>query len=303
MPPEVVVIILNWNNASDTIACLQSVSGLSYPNYKVLVVDNGSFDGSVQEIRRTCPDVMLLELKENLGFAEGNNVGIRSAMQLGGDYVLILNNDVLVAPDAMTKLVEVAQKEPRAGLLGPRVLHREKPEQIQSAGVILDKFWRSKHRGQNQGQIGQSDTVEQVDAVAGCAMLVRRQLIDSVGMLDGRYFMYREDVDWCCRARANGFKVLYVPQAIVWHRDAQLREEAMERITYYMTRNTYLLLLTQKAGWRVMALVTLQNTMWLLNWTINPKWRHRRKQRSALLKAMVDAMLGNFGRQAHRYGL
>jgi len=219
------------------------------------------------------------------------------------EYILILNNDVLLAPDTLSKLIEVAEQEPLAGFLGPKVYHRENPQCLQCAGILLDRFYRSRHRGFDQLDIGQFGVVEEVDAIVGCAMLVSQQVIEKIGLLDTRYFMYREEIDWCCRARANGFRILYVPDAKVWHRNAQVRAEDLARITYYMTRNTYLLLSKQHAKLSVFMLVTLQNLVWLLNWTLNPKWRHKREQRDALFKALVDAFRGNYGRQACRYGL
>jgi GT2 family glycosyltransferase len=300
--PCVYAVVLNWNRPADTIACLDSIRDSDYSACWPLVVDNGSTDHSVEAIRRAHPSVPLIETGSNLGYAGGNNAGIEYALKLSSQYILIVNNDVLLAPDAVSKLVAVAETDPSVGILGPKVYHREDPGRIQSAGIVLDRLYRSSHRGADQLDIGQFDAHADVDAITGCVMLVSRRTIETIGLIDTRFFMYREEVEWCCRARAKGFRVLYVPDSQVWHRSAQDHPEVLPRITYYMTRNTYLLLARQHAPLSSFVGVTLQNIVWLLNWTCNPKWRHKRDQRDAIFKAVVDTMLGRYGRQTDRYG-
>jgi GT2 family glycosyltransferase len=301
--PEAAIVILNWNNAPDTIECLESVSRLDYPNYRVLVVDNGSTDGSVGLIRAAHPNVKIIETGENLGYAGGNNFGIRHVLRSGADFVFIVNNDVIVAPDCLSRLVTAAQHETLAGLIGPKVYHRERPDHIQSAGIVLDASFRSHHRGLNELDTGQFNTIDEVDAIVGCAIFARRDALLHIDLLDPSYFMYHEDIDWCCRARKAGYKVLYVPHGEVWHRDSQIRAADLPRITYYMTRNAYLLMSKQSTGFLIKARVVFQDLVWLTNWTLNPKWRHKREQRDALLKGLIDAVLKNYGKQEYRHGL
>jgi len=302
MAPQVAIVVLNWNNAPDTLACLESLTRIDYPDHTILVVDNGSTDDSVARIGDRFPRMEIRQTGANLGYAEGNNVGIRHALEQGVDYVLLLNDDVVVAPDMLSNLVAVAGREPLAGFLGPKVYHREEPQCLQSAGIALDWLYDSRHRGQDQVDAGQFDVVEEVDAVSGCAMLASRRVLERVGLLAPQYFMYYEEIDWCLRARAAGFKNLYVPTARVWHRKPQLRTAAMPFVTYYMRRNAYLLLSKHQAGIRALAWTTIRNLIWLLNWTFNPKWRGSREKRDALFKALIDAALGNYGKQEYRYG-
>jgi len=302
MAPRVAIIVLNWNNPSDTLAGLESLTRLDYSEYTILVVDNGSTDDSVAQISACFPGIEILQTGVNLGYAEGNNVGIRHALEQNAEYVMLLNNDVVVAPDTLSKLVGVAGQEPLAGFLGPKVYHREEPQCLQSAGILLDRRYNSQHRGQDQVDVGQFESVKEVDAVSGCAMLTSRHVLERVGLLDSQFFIYHEEIDWCLRARAAGFKNLYVPTAKVWHRKPQLRSATTAFTTYYMTRNKYLLLSKQRAGVRALALTTMQNLTWLLNWTFNPKWRGHREKRDALFKALIDAALGNYGQQRYRYG-
>jgi GT2 family glycosyltransferase len=302
--PLVCVIILSWNQRDLTLACLESLTALDYPAQRIekVVVDNGSIDGTLRAIQARYQDVMILKTGDNLGYGGGNNFGIQYALRAGSEYTLIVNSDVLLAPDALTQLVSVAKRSHNAACLGPKVYHREAPHHIQSAGILLDRRFRSHHRGRDQIDAGQFDEVVEVDAVIGCTMLLSRQALEVVGMLDTRYFMYREEIDWCCRARSKGFRVLYVPAAKVWHRNPDTSDTALPRITYYMTRNSYLLLRTQHASIATIAHTTAQNLLWLVNWTISPKWRHKKEQRDSLFKGLVDALLGRYGRRPHRYG-
>lgn len=303
MMPRVAIIVLNWNNAPDTIECLQSLKLSDYPASEIVAVDNGSTDDSVALLKQEQTYFTLLEIPQNLGYAEGNNFGIRYALSRGADFIFIVNNDVHVAPDCLSHLVAVAQREPLAGLLGPKVYHREQPHHIQSAGILLDASLRSHHRGFNELDAGQFDNCTEVDAIIGCAMLAKRKALQHVGLLDPSYFMYHEDIDWSCRFRESGYKVIYAPQGKVWHRDSQMRTSDLPRITYYMTRNTYLLLSKQKAGISPKVRVVLQDLIWLINWTLNPKWKHRRAQRDALLKGLLDAVRKHYGKQEYRYGV
>lgn len=301
--PLVVVVILNWNNAGDTIACLASVGHLDYPNARVLVVDNGSSDDSVSRIRAEHPGVEIIETGENLGYGQGNNVGLVHARENSPRYVLLLNNDVTMDDDCLTHMVTAAEDNPDAAFLGPKVYQREEPGRLQSAGGMLDRLLRSHQRGLDELDSGQFDATEEVDYVIGAALLVRVAALTRIGMLNPDFFLYREDVDWCLRAAGLGYRILYVPKAMVWHRSHRVREDELPRTTYYMTRNAYLLLSTHRSPLSAYVLGTLQNLLWLVNWTLNPKWRHKREERDALFKGLVDALLGRWGRQPYRYGL
>jgi GT2 family glycosyltransferase len=293
---SVAVIILNWNNAEDTLACLGSVAALDYPAAHVIVVDNGSTDDSAARIRASYSDVELIETGENLGYAGGNNVGIRYALAQGAEYVCILNNDVSLAPDTLTKLALAAEQNPEAAFFGPKVLHKDRPTQIQSAGARLDWLWRSHQRGLDESDEGQYGALEEVDYVIGAVLLLRAETLNQIGLLDPDYFLYREDVDWCLRARKRGYKILYVPEAYAWHRSHHIREQQLPRITYYMTRNSLLLIKKQKGGGVRFIAVFARHLLTAIVWTIKPKWRHKRVERNALLKGLADYLMGKVGK-------
>lgn len=303
--PRVAVIIVAYNQRELALACLKHVTRLEYPadRLDIIVVDNNSGDGTPQAVRDRYPTAVVLEMGENLGYAGGNNAGMEYALEHGADWVLILNQDVVVAPDMLSPLLAAAKHEPRVGFLGPKVYHLEEPHRLQSAGIVLDSCLRSHQRGQGELDVGQFESIAECDALAGCALFTSRPMIERIGMLDLRFFMYHEEMDWCLRARAAGLRNLYVPAARVWHPKPQLRGAGNTAFTtYYMTRNHYLLLSKHGTGLLPVAQITKKNLIWLVNWTLNPKWRHVRQKRNALFKALVDAALRRYGRRRTQYG-
>ena len=302
MTPHVAIIVLNWNNAIDTLACLDSLEMIKYPAYSVLVVDNGSTDDSVAQIKAALPRIEILETGENLGYAGGNNVGIRHALAQGADYVCMLNNDVTVAPDFLSELVQVAEADPRAGLLGPKVLQREAPSRLQSAGMVSTGIGRWQLRGLGELDEGQYDHLGRVAVLSGCALLASRRTIESVGLLDERFYLYDEDIDWCLRCQEKGYQNRLVSTSRVYHRSNEERAGSRPLMTYYINRNRHLL--CQRHGFATAARLRLylQQALWITNWTLNPKWRSRRTERDALLLAMRDVILGRYGKGSYRHG-
>jgi GT2 family glycosyltransferase len=293
--PTVIAVILNTNRRKDTLACLASLEASQYPALQVLVVDNASADGSLQAIRSAYPAVHILSLVENRGYAGNNNIGISWALEHGADWVLVLNEDTLLAPDCVTRLVETGAGEPQIGMVGPMVYHHDEPGVIQSAGGCLNRRWLPQHRGQNEVDTGQFNSPQAVDWLSGCALLVRRALIEQAGLLDERYFIYWEEVDWCLRASSIGWRLVHVPDARLWHKGVQRHYRPSPSVTYYSTRNRLLLLWKHRAplGARLAAIGALLRTV--VSWTLRPKWREMRSHRDAMVRGLWD-----FGR--HRLG-
>ncbi len=293
--PRVVVVILTHNGWANTEACLESLAQLTYENYEIVVVDSGSTDRTVARVREQFPRVAVIDLGANLGYAEGNNVGMRWALAHDADYVLVLNNDVALAADCLTQLVQAAEAEPRAALVGPLVYHFNEPRVIQSAGGTRTAAWHLYHRGQNEEDAGQYASLEPVDWLTGCAILAKREFLETVGFLDPEYFLYQEDVDWCLRAREAGYKVLWVPQAHLWHKGVQRDYAPGAHVTYYMFRNYLLLLKKHHADWRVLARAWLSELRTLASWSLRPRGRGARAHRDALARALYDSLLGRRG--------
>ena len=293
--PFIVNVILNTNRRQDTLACLGSIADSTYPNQKTIVLDNSSTDGSVESIRSAFPQVRIVELVQNLGYAGNNNLGIKEALSMGADWIYVLNEDTILAPDCTEKLVSAADADSRTGIAGPMVYHHEEPGVIQSAGVMLNGKWRSYHLGQNEEDHGQFPAPRPVDCVSGCAMLVRRKLIEQVGMLDERFYYYWEETEWCIRAKKNGWNILQVPEAKLWHKGVQLDYQPKPSVTYYDTRN-WLLLLSKHHAPLPVRLNAWWRTFWIMtSWTIQPKWNHMVGHRSMMWKGFRDYLFKRWG--------
>jgi hypothetical protein len=286
---------VSWNAQADVLQCLASVVA-AQGEVQIIVVDNASQDGTVQAIKTSYPQVTILENAENLGYTGGNNVGIRYALEQGAAYLLLLNDDAVLAPDAISHLLNVAQQHPEAGFLGPNVYALEEKGQFLSSGGVFAAGWRAVHRGLGEDTDAHYRKVAEVDFLTGCALLVKREAVEQIGLLDDRFFAYHEDVDWCYRAKQSGFKLLVVPQARVWHPDTRDRDVDSPFVTYYIIRNRLLFLSKHHLGWRLLLKTLFSYTVTAMNWSLHPKWRHKRPQRIALIWALEDFFKGRFGR-------
>lgn len=294
--PLVISVILNTNRRDDTLECLASLSRNSYSNHKIIVLDNASTDGSVEAIRAAHPAVQFVALERNLGYAGNNNVGIELALQQGADWVFVLNEDIILDAECLAKLIEVGERDPQIGILGPLVYHHDEPTVIQSAGGMLGKYWESIHLGKNEADNGQFKAPHPVEWISGCAILVRRKAIEQAGMLDANYFIYWEETEWCIRVGRAGWKIMHVPQARIWHKGVQRDYQPKPSFTYYGTRNYLLTLSKHKAPLHVRLYVWLQILRTFTSWSIKPKWRHKREHRDAMWQGIRDYLRGRWGR-------
>jgi GT2 family glycosyltransferase len=289
------IVVLNWKQIDDTLACLSSLQHLDYPAYTVVVVDNGSADGSPALIRENFCDVALIENSRNLGFAAGNNIGIRQLLNSGVEYVLLLNNDTEVAADLVRRLVDEAEADERIGILGPKIYYHGSANVIWSAGGTLSALGEPGHLRVDEIDDGSFESTQDVDYVTGCAILVKRSLIERIGLLDERFFIYFEEAEWCARARRAGFRVVYVPQARMWHKIAMNERQHSRRYTYLMSRNRLLYLRCSGAGWWVSlrAIFALMRTA--AGWSMRPRYHEMRGLSTAILHGIADFLVGRFG--------
>lgn len=237
--PNVFIIILNWNRLGDTLECIKSVSLLNYKNYKIILVDNGSTEGSIDVVRDIYDDIVLIKNSENLGYAEGNNVGIRYALSNDADYIWLLNNDTIVDQDSLGTMLDVGEILPECGILGSKIYYFDQPEIIWFAGATIN--WRkavSNHIGQNQKDQAEYNSIREVERVTGCSMLVKREVCEQIGLMDENLFLYAEELDWCVRAKKAGFKILYIPDSNVYHKISSSTGDNYGAIfNYFNTRN------------------------------------------------------------------
>jgi GT2 family glycosyltransferase/ADP-heptose:LPS heptosyltransferase len=225
--PRVRILLLNWNNATDTIECLESVFALDYDRFDVVLCDNGSTDGSVERIaawaaaRGTPVPLRILEIGANLGFAGGNNVGLRAILAEGGaEYVWLLNNDTVVAPGTLRALVERARETPSVGAVGGTMLEYHAPHRVQGVAGGRLSLWHGmmSHIGYGRPASAPRRQPRRLDFVSGCCLLMPVSVLEEVGLLDERFFMYGEDYDWSVRMRHHGKVLVYAPSAEVWHK-------------------------------------------------------------------------------------
>lgn len=256
---KICVVILNWNRKNDTEECIKSVLGCKHSTFslEVVVVDNGSTDGSETRLKNIDSRGVPFEIipnGENLGYAGGNNVGIRHALNHEADFVLILNNDTIVDDNFLEELVRSSKRHPKIGIFTPKIyfakgfeFHRDKykPDQlgkvIWSAGGRID--WKNVY-GQNIGvdeiDRGQFNKEEKVDFATGAAMFVKASVFKEIGLFDENYFMYMEDVDFSIKATLSGWGIIYVPKAILWHKVARSSAIGGDLNDYYIHRNRML---------------------------------------------------------------
>lgn len=293
--PHVGIVVLNWKRPYHTIACLKSLEGMDYPSWEAVVVDNGSGDGSPMLLRREFPEIVVIENGSNLGFAAGSNVGIAHVIGRGADYVLLLNDDTEVASDAVRLLVETGESAPAIGILGPKIYYFDQANVIWSAGGSVGKYGQAQHLGAGQPDDGTLEEVRDVDYVTGCALLTKRKVIERVGLLDERFFAYFEETEWCARARKAGFRVVYVPQARVWHKINLDARASLRQYLYLMARNRLLYLKSTHAGPLAIALASLDLVRTAATWSLRPRYRHMRPFSGVLVRGVRDFALGRLG--------
>ncbi len=233
--PKVAVIILNYKVKDLTLKALLSVKKSNYKNLQTIVVDNNSKDG-LKEALKDQDGITFIQNDENLGYCGGNNIGIIRALDSGADYVFVLNPDAQVEKEAIKNLVEAAQKED-IGIAGPKVLFDDRKTIWYAGGIFDMNNVIGAHRGVDEKDQGQYNNVGETDFVTGAAIFIRRDVLDKIGLFDTRYFLYYEDSDFCFRAKKVGFKVMFVPTAIVYHLNAQSTKLGSPLQDYYITRN------------------------------------------------------------------
>ncbi len=255
---QISIVILNWNGKKDTLECLKSLRKLSTTGFKlqIIVVDNGSTDNSARDIKLVTgfQNLKVVETGENLGFAAGNNIGIKQALLDGSDFIMLLNNDTVVKEDLVEKFLEAADRHKSAGILTPKIyfypgyeFHKdrysktERGRVIWYAGGIID--WNNIY-GSNYGvddtDIGQYTKELEYDFATGACMFVRREVFEREGLLDERYYLYLEDAEFSQRVKHSGWKIIFIPDAILWHKVSQSSSIGGSLNDYFITRNRLL---------------------------------------------------------------
>jgi GT2 family glycosyltransferase len=241
-PPLVAVIILNWNSDGLTTETLESIRDQRYTNLVTIVVDNASANQAefLAHLGQVFPKVRTIATNRNLGYAGGNNLGIRLGLELGADYLMLLNNDVLLDPMAITELVRAAEADPGAGAVGPLIFYASQPGRVWFGGgtMAMGRRVLARHDGIGQPSWFAADAASRpTDWLPGTAILAHREVVKQAGLLDPRYFLYWEDVDWCYTLRHAGYRLLLVPRSHVWHKVNASTGRLPLATTYYWERN------------------------------------------------------------------
>jgi hypothetical protein len=220
--PKVSIIILNWNGWEDTIECLESLYKITYPNYEVIVVDNGSTNDSLKQIKKVINknNTRIIENKENLGFAEGNNVAMREVMKVGkSKYVLLLNNDTVVDKEFLSELVKTGESDEKVGIVGSILYYYDEPDKIwRSGGKMNWLTGKPNHIFRDYKDKEKISIESKVEHVVGCSFLIKLDILKKIGLLDKLYFCYFEETDLCIKANKLDYRVYLNTKSKVWHK-------------------------------------------------------------------------------------
>jgi GT2 family glycosyltransferase len=249
----VYIIILNWNGLEDTLKCLESVYRLDYPSFEVIVVDNASSDNSPEVIRDNFPQVFLIKNSENLGYAGGNNLAMQYAMEHGAEYVWLLNNDTVVEPDTLSKIVATAEGAPDIGMVSPVIYFYHEPDRIQFTGCCIDHKMSIEYPESNLTSIPDEFVRGKNVWLWGTALLVKRKVIEKIGYFREEFFAYWEDTDYSLRVKENHFINLVDLTAKIYHKTLPPQHGIKRRgshFYYYVARNKLFLGAKHTKGFR-----------------------------------------------------
>lgn len=246
---KVAIILINWNGLQFTIDCLHSLRELDYPDFGILLVDNASDNQEAEELKLKFPEIALIQSSSNVGFAGGNNLGIRKALELGYSHLMLLNNDTVVAPDFLKVMLSEFDKFPFLGVVQPLIYLMKDRNQIWNAGgkwnsILGRAISILELKNEKKGRAD----IKKMGWATGCCMLIKRDAILEVGLLNEQYFAYFEDVEWSLRFRNYGFEIALAPKAIIYHEGGASSKKKHEegtlspKVFYYHVRNQFLLI-------------------------------------------------------------
>ncbi|WP_141431118.1 glycosyltransferase family 2 protein [Bacillus sp. 03113] len=245
------IILLNWNAYQDTFECLKSLELLNYSSFHIFLVDNDSQDDSFDLLKEDYRagifdlNISFIQSGSNLGFAGGNNVGIKAAIERGFEYFWLLNNDTIVEKNALDPLIAKMEQDNSIGIVGSKIFFHGSNKIWFAGGEINKKTGLIKHLGIGEDDDEKYNKSIEVDYITGCSLLIKRDVIQNVGVMKEEFFLYFEETDWNIRVKNNGYKIFYVPESIIWHKVSQstLKGEKFSPIVFYYTirNNIYLI--------------------------------------------------------------
>ena len=284
--PLVSIVSVNFNQPGLTRIMMESLEKMTYPNWELLLVDNGSSQGDLRPLKKEFPWVHLFLQEKNLGFAGGNNLAFPHCR---GKYVLMLNNDTEVEPGFLFPLVELLENRPEVGVVSPKLFYFDQPEILQFAGTtpMHPITLRGKKIGNGQRDNGQFDQIRETGFANGACMLLRKDLLDHVGYMYEPYFLYYEEHDLCSRIERAGFKIMFHPGSRIWHKVSASTGALSPLKTHYLHRNRLVYLRRNRFG-------VTQLLASLYYWLVaTPKELIRHRKAPAHRKAILDSIRWN----------
>jgi len=294
LAPKVYIIILHWKNIQCLAECIESLGKVSYDNFEIIIVNNGSND-LINISKSQNLSFHTLTSPSNLGFAAGNNIGIKEALKKQADYLLLLNDDTVVAPEFLDVLINAGENNPDVAMLGPKIYYFNDPKRIWFAGARFDSRI-CKIIASDADQLDEDKSFSPVmsDYLTGCALLLKRHVIERIGFLDERFFLYWEDVDWGLRASDAGFLNVLIPTSKIWHKASFSSGGSNSPLKAYHQTRSHLLFAEMHAPKTRMKLCVgfFRDILWLLHKSHDPDKLIKSK---AYYTAMIDYFIGKTG--------
>ncbi|HZN34928.1 MAG TPA: glycosyltransferase family 2 protein [Pirellulaceae bacterium] len=312
MQPNVWIVLVNYNGLEDTCACLESIAKIEYPRLTTVVVDNASQVDPRVVLNERFGWCRVMMNPVNAGWAGGNNVGLKAALIAGADLVVLLNNDTVVSPQLVERVVAAAAANPEIGILGPVINEMNEPALVQTDGVLFNHERDAGFFSREAVPLdAEQPAVREVDIVNGCCIAIRREVADRIGLIDERFFLIHEESDYCLRAREAGFRCGVIGQSLVWHKHSASFKRSGQRIQrYYDARNLHLLLRTHVGPHRPTHGASRGGRQSWLHYYRYAYWRYclEREQGQddaalAVLEGVADAWRGHYGPWARRQRL
>lgn len=296
--PSVAIILVNWNSYQVTNDCIQSLQRIDYPNYRVIVVDNGSVDGSGKQLEQAHDPIDVLYSPENKGFTGGNNIGIRYALEQGFEYIMMLNNDTFVEPDFLGHLVGHLSAHPETGAVQPRIYFNHDRELLWNGGSYFNHWLGYAYtQGENQLPKEKHLITKNVDWITGCAFMIRSSVLRQTGVLAENMFIYSEDVDLSFRIKNKSHLLTYVPESVIYHiagvsnkKKVKDKEGYVNPVVHYLNQRNRIWLLKRYTSWYQAPTVLVFNFFYILMVIGYFASRGRFRKLKAMIRAVKDGL-------------
>jgi len=299
--PSVAIILVNWNSYDVTHDCILSLKKITYPNFTIVLVDNGSVDGSGERLVQQHEEMIVLYAGKNLGFTGGNNLGLRYALNHGFDYSMMLNNDTFVEPDFLTILIDHLLKDPAIGAVQPRIHFNHDRSLLWNGGSYFNKWTGFTYtKGENRLPGKEHLSVAKVDWITGCAFLVKNTVLRETGLLAENMFIYSEDVDLSFRIKEKRYELVYVPGSVIYHIAGMAnrttkkgKEGYVNAIVHYLNQRNRIWLLKRYTKWYCIPTVSAVNFFYVLMVMSYFAARGRLGKLKAMKNAIKDGLRGS----------